>query len=235
MTLLQVRHYRDRICDTLFKNTPFLKIMRCWPAGQFIQWRWGSLVTVCKGLLDREQALRGNWSLKVLLRVPDVEGQSDVAEEMAFKRAKLQASELFQAADRAVTDRMFWSYVKMLYCINGHLEKISSWCEACACHGWESKSCPLKGRRCNELADGTFHHFIQSCDKQAREDFLSCQAGLSPDQVALLQQEFHTATDLILTEARLKTAHWEVLPWKLCGLAADSEVAARAVANLVSV
>lgn len=174
VTLLQVRHYRDRVCDSLFKHTSFLKLMRCWPAGQFIQWRWGSLVGVCKALLDREKALRGNWSLKVLLKVPEVEQQGDEAEDTAFKRARLQASEVFQAADRAVSDRFFWAYTKLLYCLNGHLQKISCWCEACSCHEWEADSCVLRGRRCHELADGSFKDFIQSCNKQAKEAFLSC-------------------------------------------------------------
>ena len=153
-------------------------------------------------------------------------------EETDAKRAKLQSAALFQLADTAVTSRFFWSYCKMLYCLHGRLQRISTWCEACSCHEWESEGCPLRGRRCHELADGSFQSFIQECNLKADQDFLACQAGLAPDQVAILQTEFQSCTDLMLTEAKIKTAHWDTLPWALCALASDSESRARLAAHL---
>ena len=206
--------------------------MRYWNGGQLIQWRWGSLVAVCQALLEREEALRGNWSLRVLLKGDDDNFSDD--EEQPSKQAKVsESSEMFRRADQAVTSRVFWAYTKMLYLLHGHLHRISTWCEACHCHEWspQGNGCPLRGRRCNEMADGSFKEFIDSCNSNAKDDFLSCVAGLLPEELAVLQRDFQVSMDLILAEAKLKTSHWDVLPWKLCALASDDESRARLAAN----
>ena len=198
--------------------------MSKWPAGQLIHWRWSSLIDVCKSLLARERALRSCWSLRALQN-----DASDRAEEESDKRQKVPDANVFQESDQAVKSAWFWSYTRFLYLVNGQLDEISRWTEACSCHGWDVK-CPLRGRRCHEIADGTFMTFLSESLQKTRVAFLAAAAGLSDEQIADLSSELAGAHDLILTEATLKTAHWQILPWHLAAIASDDEIKARMAA-----
>ena len=78
------------------------------------------------------------------------------------------------------------------------------------------KKCPMKGRRCAELASGQFERFLQSSLAKTQHAFLVCSAKLDKDEdIAALQADFRIAMDILLTEATVKTAHWKQLPWHL--------------------
>ena len=85
----------------------------------------------------------------------------------------------------------------------------------------------MKGRRCAEFASGEFERFLQGSMSKTRNAFLVCVSRLnSPEDKAALHQDFRSAMDILLTEATVKTSHWQQLPWALCGIAgADGQLA----------
>ena len=209
--------------------------MRYWQAGQLIHWRWSSLVNVLDALLQRETALKTHWNFEKLANTGSIktgkEDGNDPDADAAESSKQVKTSDIFKKADEAITSNMFWSYTRFLHSTHGYLNKISTWCESCPCHPIEVP-CPLKGRRCNELADGCFLKFLDSCSRRANADFLAAAAGLSPEQTAVLRSDFLASSDLIFTEARIKTSHWHgSLPWAICGVASDCEKDARTAAN----
>ena len=238
--MLYIRAYRDRLVNALFKNTEHEKLMKHWSAGQLIHWRWSSLSDVVEGFLEREQALRGSWDLSKLLDAiaeeqKPGEGVSDMreeepraAEDDRVPRPRRDTSGVWTQFDKAISSDWFWAYARFLYLVEGKITKISTWMEACSCHGWKLKSCPLKGRRCADLANGTFAAFLSRSLEQLKSAFLACVADLQkPEDRSALLGDFRIATDLILTEATLKTSHWSTLPWMLCGLASSDAQLAR--------
>lgn len=190
---------------------------------------------VLEALLEREKGLRSCWNLQTL--IGDGAHEEDDCESGDVGRQKkptVNVAGVFKQADACVTSAMFWSYTRFLLSIHGALNKISTWAEACPCHPID-KPCPLKGRRCNELADGCFDRFLEKVSRKAKADFLAAAAGLPAKEMCILQQDFIISSDLIFSEARLKTSHWHSLPWALCGVASDSEKSGRAAAMLVSI
>ena len=122
----------------------------------------------------------------------------------------------------------FGAYVRFLYLVDGQVNKVSTWMEQCSCHGWESPKCPLKGRRCAELANGEFMSFLNQSLEQMKVAFIACASTLKNEQQrANLHSEFRVATEIFMTEATLKTSHWSRLPWLLCALASTDSQRAR--------
>ena len=200
-----------------------------WSAGQLITWRWASLVLVCRGLLEREEALRGAWNLRAFLRSS---GDGEIADEEqdvgnrddVRKRPKHDAGQIWTQFDAAITSAWFWCYVRFLCLVDGQINHISTWMEGCSCHGWAAKHCPLKGRRCAELASGEFSKFLQESLEKTRSAFITCASKLSSEQArADLHTDFRVAIDTLMAEAVLKTSHWAQLPWSLCALASSDQ------------
>ena len=210
--------------------------MKFWPKGQLIHWRWSSLTDVCEGLLEREIALRKAWNLDKLLRSPNEDEPGDANQNPDRRSHAASRSsdpgKVWVQFSEAVSSDFFWSYIRFLYLVDGQINKISSWMEACSCHGWALKTCPLKGRRCSDLATGEFSSFLRRSLEKTKNAFAACVSGVAePEHRAALRCDFQIATDLIMTESTVKTAHWARLPYALCGLASSDAQEARHAAR----
>lgn len=62
LDLLGTEMYRDRLVATCCKGTVFETLMKSWPAGHFIAWRWNSLADCVSALLMRKGALIEQWN-----------------------------------------------------------------------------------------------------------------------------------------------------------------------------
>ena len=230
--VLYLRCYRERLVNGLFEGSEDKHLMSFWPAGQLIHWRWSSLVNVCEGLLEREKAIRRAWNLRRFLDSGAGEPDDPATEveegQDAPRRQAKDTGKIWAQFDEAVGDPWFWAYVRFLALVDGQINKISTWMEACACHGWKKKNCPMKGRRCAELASGEFAAFLRNSLAKTQNAFMVCAADLqSARDRATLQGEFQIATDLILTESAIKTSHWLHIPYLLAGLASSDAQQAR--------
>lgn len=102
--------------------------------------------------------------------------------------------------------------------------------QGCECHNF-SKPCPLRGRRAPECASGYFQEFVNKTMAIAQSLFIAIGAGLGETSAEWrkLNNEWHIGLDCIITECKLKTMHWQRLPWILCGLAVHEPERARAI------
>ena len=183
---------------------------------------------VCKAMHKREGALRSTWSLRRFLAA----GQDAAAEE-GDQRNSQDEQQLFRQADAAFTSTFFWSYVKFILMVNGLVEDLSTWGEACPCHEWQRPACPLRGRRAPECAGGAFDNFLSTTLATVASLFVVCGAGLGEgsSEWNALSSDWNLAVDIICAEVRAKTAHWQQLPWMLAGVAQPDSEKARAVAR----
>ena len=192
---------------------------------------------MCESLHKREGALRETWDLQKFLQTSmqdgaDQEGDAgdgNVPNMVRREQVTDTDHKTFKAADAALKSCYFWSYLKFILIVEGVLEDLSRWAEACPCHGW-SKPCPLRGRRAPEAACGAFDEFIQGTLSVASSMFVAAASGLahSSREWRQLSADWQVACDLIEAEMETKCAHWRELPWLLCGVAHPNSEKARA-------
>ena len=138
------------------------------------------------------------------------------------------ATGMLSKANEAITSVWFWAYVEFILLCAGALEELSSWCEACECHGFERTDCVFKARRSSEFATGAFNAFLQQQCSLASSFFIAASAALDYEDRAALMREWQVAMEIITSTLRVKISNWQTLPWLLCGVAATDEGAARA-------
>ena len=92
--------------------------------------------------------------------------------------------------------------------------------------------CPMAGKRAPELAAGCIPEVFDAIAGQAlTEVLLAAPLPLSAEQQAVLLSEFHGARDHMRLVLLSKLAHWQRLPWILCGLAHPIEDVGRRIAQ----
>lgn len=131
---------------------------------------------------------------------------------------------------------MFIVEVSLVCLETGHfhfspdLPPAASLLPGCECHNF-SQPCPLRGRRAPECAAGQFEEFVGKTVAIAQSLFIAIGAGLgeTSSEWKKLNNEWNIGLDCIITECKLKTAHWQKLPWLLCGLAVREQERARAI------
>lgn len=198
--------------ETCFAETgPFADLrskVSFWEAGQFIQWRWGSLANCCKALARKEEALKSAWSLE-----------------------KFGTDAAVASADKGIRSDMFWCYNRFICLVAGSLETLSAWTEGCDCHsdcqakGYHARrrkiaekilasasgvqaedanvhdkqgqqpNCCLKGRRATEFATGQFELYIEELHSITREQIEHTAGSLPPDQRSILVGDWLSACE----------------------------------------
>ncbi|CAE7256194.1 unnamed protein product [Symbiodinium natans] len=233
-TLLHQKFYRDRI-KQLYKGKATERLFSFYDGGCLILWRWGSLVAVCDSLHKREGALREEWNLQRFLQTTAGNVHLELDTENNDNDQGGSDNKLFQVADSAITSPYFWAYIKFLLIVQGVVEDLSTWAEACPCHEWsrDGCGCPLRGRRAPEAASGCFEQFVSHRLATAASFFYAaaCELGQNTRHFKHLSSEWRIAVDLIEAEVDTKCAHWKELPWLLCGIALPDQEQARAVAS----
>ena len=132
--------------------------------------RWGTVSHCIVSLLRCKAALRRMWSLEAFLAGGRLEDDHDmaVADDLPAETVNLRS------ADEAIHSSFWWQYLDMVAKFAQLQNILTAWCESCACH-WDLfhedsvpirlkqlwNSCPLRGRRCVELASGEFWTFVQ--------------------------------------------------------------------------
>ena len=164
----------------------------------FANWRWGTLVSVCRDLARMDDAVRASVA--------------------AFRSASEFSSRDAGAAQElysACRDDAFWQRVGLLQKFVAPMASFSSWLRGCSCHDQERKQghavvCPWQGCRARELAGRTEGLF-------AELQALRAALHLASDLVL--------ATTTVLSSLQLKMAWLFDEPY-LVWQADSSEVAA---------
>ena len=136
--------------------------------------RWGTVSHCILSILKCEPALRRQWSLERYLNSP---GANRVDERDMAAATETQDTVRLTVADEAICSPVWWQYLHMMKTFATLQITLTKWAEGCPCHWALSQnelgeavtprlkhlwdSCPLRGRRCAELASGSFWTYVQ--------------------------------------------------------------------------
>ena len=158
--------------------------------------------------------------------------------------------------DDALVNRYWWSYWNMLQKLAGILVEATAWAESCPCHSdllrdirsgayddgkggvgrgsladiaRAALKCPLRGRRCAELASGDFQTFIDKlCNQQAGLILLDMDSSLTDDQKMMIMRDFERGRQHLITQFTIKLSNWAEGRWHMHGMAHHDPVKAYA-------
>lgn len=245
VNLLGSNHLRERLLHTCFSKgeaANHQRLMKSWDGGKFIKWRWGSLVQAARSLLARQELLRKHWNPAAFSFHSDSDQQrqdalgtdagSIVASGPSGPPGQQRVTAQFVSAiSAAVGDPLFWAYGELVLHLGDWLETLSSWCEGCHCHEDHCDAttrCQWKGRRAPELAAESLTGIAKRFADHCSTGCALLASKLPKGQSAQLVADWNVASDAVLTQFQLKLAHWNALPFLLCGLGHHQEEFARA-------
>ena len=183
---------------------------------------WGVVSSGISWVLERKVILQRSWRADALLA-----GAPDEPDEGGQEGAKL-----LQRVDDAVQSSLFWAFVDMCSTITSMLDDITSWTQGCACHGRQLMaqlkpllhghgplSCPMRGRRAPEVAEGALSRFIDNLflfnDSQLA---LVHTAGLEEEERSRLMLDWSAMKVHMRMQFELKLSPWQRLPLSTLGL-----------------
>ena len=167
--------------------------------------RWNTIASAIEEVNKLEPALKSHWNLAQFLGkeksntddftdngVPTARpGETDSSPEYGVN---------LRVVDDALSSDFFWGSLKVLLQVAVVQRQAVRFVNGCVCHSDMlhaddktaeklSETCPLRGRRCAELASGEFFDLVQSLF-QARATTLELQLprGLADDEVMQLMK-----------------------------------------------
>lgn len=246
--LLADRESKERLYETCYADSPVGREMfrpllafksRCYAE------RWGNVSHCVTELTseERQASLRWGWDLTKYMngseRFPQLEQEARLEGEEQHKSA-------LEVVDESILDPFWWAYLQMLSKIATALNTLLAWSESCSCH-WQMLqeaveggdplpkhvessclSCPMRGRRCADLAAGSFLELLQSlCEERAARLLLDLPPNISEEQRLMIIGDFERGRVQLVTQFTLKLAHYSHPPYCIMGLA-HNEPAVRA-------
>jgi hypothetical protein len=142
--------------------------------------------------------------------------------------------------DDAIKSSKFWGSLRVLDSFAELLLKAFSWAEGCSCRSHVDSqavprelaerwaSCPMRGRRAPDLANGSFFIFFNNLSQMSAADLLAqLPHDLKMEDRAFLLQEFERGRAHLVFAFTLRLAHWRSPPWCVCGCGHGDPVVAR--------
>ena len=227
-SLLAGRETKQQIIETCFSAGPSLAYMDMIQSFQVVphEKRWNTVAAAIEEIHELEGALRMHWNLGRFLG-----SNQSVPNARPGDTAEGDFGVHLKAVDDGISSPFFWGAIKVLLQVAMLQREAVRFVNGCPCHGqWQDSdlpdlkalvcSCPLRGRRCAELASGDFFQLIQSLlDTSASRLEVSLPRGLTDAQVSGLMQDFEVARQRILTTYVVKLSFWRQPPHVLAGLA----------------
>ena len=239
--MIRRKDSKDRLIETCFSTgmaRGFIPELRKFKS-QVHEERWGTVADCITHLLRLKPALRYGWNLaSYQLRPLGLESEQDARDPNAEDVYGVRLN----VVDEAIQSDYFWGYLHGIELIAQTLERCLQWAESCPCH-WERdtagvddetlalwRACPLRTRRCPEMAAGDFLSMVQeSLSTSASIISLALPAGLTREERLEVLTDFEAARNHLLYYFHLKLQYWQEPPWCIFGMAhAATEVALRA-------
>ena len=170
--LLRIKESKDRVVATCFSSgisAGFAKDIIAFTAEVYWE-RWQTIADCVRSILVVEVGLRYCWDLSKYLLGTDRHAKVEMLKESGDDEhaAKLTL------VDEAIRSDFFWMYMRMLNHIAWLQTRVVRWINSCSCH-WDLNlddfpiymqklflSCPLRGRRCQDMVSGEFFDLISS-------------------------------------------------------------------------
>ena len=210
--LLRKKHSMERLCQRCFSSPVGRQLQAQIRAfdGKVHRSRWGSVAFCTEKVLALERPLRWGWSLEAYMAGSAADRQGDDGFSVNAR-----------VVDEAVRSEHWWQCLKVLDKLHGAVRHLFAWCEGCPCHGdvggdnpdfgdpkWQrlKNECPMRGRRCPEIACGGLLHQLRSkLDVSAAELVLSMSGSVSQEEQGVLLGEFEQGRAALLFNLSLKT------------------------------
>ncbi|CAK9091347.1 Uncharacterized protein SCF082_LOCUS43037 [Durusdinium trenchii] len=193
--------------------------------------RWNTIACGIEEVDALEPALRNHWSLSRFLGKGEAEccDQSVPVPRPSDNASPDATGVNLKAVDDALCSDLWWGSLKTLIPIAKIQRKAVDFVNGCPCHATchldtkemedFCRSCPLRGRRCAELASGDFFTMLQELfDTSATLLELQLPRGLSQDEVSQLMKDFQLARQHLIMTYVMKLSFWQEAPHVLCGL-----------------
>ena len=230
--VLKQAPYRDKLRHLFFDgenafDKTMSQLLRRWtPSLKSL--RWHSVVDFIKSLLQIGPGLRKRWNLQKFVTSLPKEGHDELAEGRGSEGAGT-----YKRLDGAMRSNFFWAYCDLMLEVSRASDTLSRWSEACWFHqgSCTERSCGYKGCRAPELAAGAHKYLLDECQSSTNLKVASLLPNLSDSESKMLLADWHIAHARLKLEWEYKLHFWDLLPWKLCGLACPSLEIARTIAR----
>eukprot|EP00435_Cladocopium_sp_Y103_P070956 s111_g36.t1 len=239
-SLISGRESKQQLIETCFNSGPaiaFQDMVSSFDIGVHEK-RWNTIASAIEEINELGPALRTHWNLaRFLGEVPGLcEDEAIPAERPAADNSEAFGVAL-RTVDEAICSDKFWASIKVMLPIAMVQREAVRWVNSCSCHfdlekemrsleeppdGWRDfvHGCPLRGRRCAELAAGDFFKLLHVLfDASAARLEYELPKGLSQEDVALFIKDFHLARQHLLTIYVVKLSFWTEAPHALAGIA----------------
>ena len=187
--------------------------------------RWNTIAHAVRCLRVLEPALRTCWDIHTFLRGRAVPLPKE-------DRGGDEHGVHLQGADEALVSDHWWSCLAVMLEIAEVQASATDYVNGCECHshlleeeeaGADVKAawrqCPLRGRRCAQLAAGDFYQVLQRLfDCGATRLELLLARSLSVEQVKEIVSDFEAAKQYMLATYILKLSFWGEAPHALVAL-----------------
>ena len=231
--LLRKKESKDRLIETCFSQglaKGFASEVKQFKS-HVHEDRWGTVAECIPNLLRLKAALRYGWDFRAF-RGYDPAVVQDAAEAQNDEE---EFGARVSAVNAAIESEFFWAFLCGVEQIAKALEQCIAWAESCSCH-WrrdraeasdEEKAlwriCPLRCRRCADMAAGEFLQQVHdSLDASSSRIALDLPSTLSADERMSILTDFEAARNHILYYFHLKLQYWQEPPWCLFGMAHKS-------------
>ena len=190
--------------------------------------RWHAVIEFVKHLKPLQEGFQSRWCLKQFVSALPKERH----DELADGRGPAGAS-TYRLVDRAIRSDYFWSYISMLLEVSASADGLSRWVETCFYHGskCDEKSCCYKSCKGPELACGIHLYVLRAHQASSNLRVAQLAPKLTAQEMMDLVSDWHIAHSRLSLELQFKLHYWSLLPWKLCGLAANAIGVARVIAR----
>lgn len=220
--MLRVKETKDRVLAACFApglGLGFASEIRRFHAEVYFE-RWHNVANCITCILQLEVALRSCWTVNKHLAGTD-------------KHSKLvlnagtddEHDSGLALIDEAVNSPFFWMYMHMLSHISDVQTIAVRWVNGCSCHwGLDVEeyplkfqqlwlSCPLRGRRCHDMAAGEFFGLVQGLYEVRSSRLLaSVPPGLDPTERRAVIEHFERAKIDLITTYTMKCTFWQEPP-----------------------
>ena len=227
-SLLAGRESKQQVIATCFSDGAALVFQDMVKSFQTVphEKRWNTIAASIEELHDLEPALRSHWSLQRFLgstTVPTARpGDTGQEEDVGVNLHKV---------DSGICSDYFWGSLKVMLQVAMVQRQAVQFANACPCHeAWQHSEnpalkslfemCPMRGRRCAELASGHFFSLLQSLfDACATRLEIQLPRGLRDSEMAQLMRDFETARQHVVSSYVLKLSFWMQPPHAIAGIA----------------
>ena len=130
-----------------------------------------------------------------------------------------------QKATEAIGKLLFWATIELVSILSEVIGHLESWTQGCSCHPAQhcqaaslkklKHQCPMRGRRCPELATGEVRRFVLRILAVAAAKLTRHVGALTRQQSQRMLQDFEAGKALLLAEWELRASCFLELPLKL--------------------